>query len=123
MRRLRRPKWWRTAARRRRRQITCWCWHYGFPHRIGGGACTGADWARTYFEHDSSCCRQCTSNDGHGLCDVASGAERIKYCDGMRDYLRAGDHTRYPPLDDNRDDQAEDPDWADHARAHAEGWQ
>lgn len=90
------PKWWRRRGRKPRQQITCWCGRYEFPHRIGGGACSGADWAQSYFERDHSCCGNCTSNGDNRRCDVARGAERIRYCDGMRDNLRAGDPTRHP---------------------------
>ncbi len=72
--------------KRRRVQVTCLCSAYEFPHRLGGGYCTGDEWARSYFELVGDCCRYCIANRGFGECDVACGAESISVCEGVRDH-------------------------------------
>lgn len=73
--------------RRRRVQVTCLCSAYEFPHRIGGGRCSGGAWARSYMETVGECCKHCVANRGASECDVADGAETIAHCEGFRDHL------------------------------------
>ena len=81
---------------RRRFQVTCLCSSYNFPHRIGGGRCTGSAWARSYMEVVGECCKRCVANRGSNECDVAAGAESIKHCEGVRDHLHYQSSIRLP---------------------------
>ena len=58
-----------------RRQITCVCGAYDFPHRLGGGDCSGLSWVASYREiiHDCDYC----NCDNDGRCDVVDGSEGI----------------------------------------------
>lgn len=81
--------------RRVRRQVTCLCSRYPFPHRLGGGRCRGCEWCESYFETDARMCSECNCNvDGH--CEVAVGQERLAYCEGAADNLHAASTDRHP---------------------------
>lgn len=69
--------------RRLRRQVTCRCRAYDFPHRIGGGECSGSDWAESYFLYVTEGCERCNCRRDDGSCDVATGLENIAYCEGF----------------------------------------
>lgn len=86
-------------------QVTCGCHAYHFPHRIGGGRCSGGDWAASYREIDGACCEQCNClNNGFagcggersGSCDVIEGLESIRLCEGYQDYLNSQTDQRLP---------------------------
>ena len=81
--------------RRRRPQVTCYCNAYAFPHRIGGGKCSGADWAAGYWEIDGSACTFCNENQGDS-CGVAEGRESYRECVGYQEYLHQGSTQRLP---------------------------
>lgn len=97
---LRRGGWVSPAAKRlnrklKRRQITCWCYVYPFPHRINGGKCRGRDWAQSYYELDRWACSCCASNC-NTYCEVANGQEDIKHCGGYRDHLLSNTNAQFP---------------------------
>ena len=72
------------------RQITCRCNAYKFPHRLGGGRCSGAKWAENYFYQIRTECEGCNSNcETH--CEVATGQESITECQAVWETLRIGD--------------------------------
>lgn len=82
----------------RRKAVTCWCCAYPFPHRCGGGRCSGSDWARSYIEFEGLECQSCLLYRTHVECEVSVGQERIKYCAGYRDHLKNKPGKRHPFL-------------------------
>lgn len=80
---------------RRRAQVTCLCGAYLFPHRLGGGKCSGSAWAQSYKEFEGECCALC-SCERHGECSVADGREKIKWCEGVQEHLLHGSALRHP---------------------------
>jgi len=84
-------------ARRRKRpfQITCRCGAYHFPHRIGGGKCTGDMWAEAYHLYVSNQCRHCNCNH-NGVCEVGTGAESLKHCEAYMEAMRAEKQPEVP---------------------------
>ena len=69
-------------------QITCVCSAYDFPHRLGGGSCTGDSWCSSYMEiTNKDLCYSCNcfNNDN---CDVVSGLENVKHAECVIDELR-----------------------------------
>ena len=91
--------------KRVRVQVTCLCGVYPFPHRIGGGKCTGRNWVASYINMVSECCNQCNcKNTGEsgaggeraGTCDVYEGLESIKLCEGYIDFLHSQTPMRLP---------------------------
>lgn len=67
-------------------EYTCKCGAYKFPHRFGGGKCTGRWIVRnTWEEYDGfgQSCMQCNSrNDTDGIpyCEVLEGLEDVYLC-------------------------------------------
>lgn len=60
-----------------RKQVTCHCSAYDFPHRFGGGACNGQSIVETKFGGEY--CASCPAfNNG---CDVLRGVESPKECE------------------------------------------
>lgn len=82
-------------GRQRRKQVTCWCGAYEFPHRLDSGNCTGCAWAQSYFWNEKIVCAYCNSNN-NGSCDVADGREQIRYCDGVRETIHRQPNIRHP---------------------------
>jgi hypothetical protein len=79
----------------RRRQVTCLCGVYEFPHRLGGGKCYGRDWTASYYESEGIYCSCCVANINQ-VCEVASGQEEIRYCEGAIDHLHSRTKYRHP---------------------------
>jgi hypothetical protein len=73
--------------KQRRTQVTCYCHSYAFPHRIGGGRCTGALWAASYLEVDGAQCARCNARCAPNTCEVARGTEEIQVCEGYQEHL------------------------------------
>lgn len=68
-------------------QLECTCLAYPFPHRLGGGRCSGEEWAaHQRMWGDSRVCITCPENEGH-TCAPAEGRESIKYCEIYRQML------------------------------------
>ncbi len=83
--------------KRNRQQVTCLCCAYNFPHRIGGGKCSGSYWAESYYEIIGTCCDTCNCNNEHyKTCDVASGIEDILQCEGYQDHFHYAPCIRLP---------------------------
>jgi hypothetical protein len=96
--------------KQRRRQVTCLCGRYDFPHRLGGGKCYGRDWAASYYETEGWCCARCNAKVD-GACEVAAGQEEIRYCEGASDHLHTSTKRRHPyNVSDNEDDQSGESD-------------
>lgn len=85
--------------RRARRQVTCYCIRYAFPHRLGGGRCFGRDWCESYHTNEHDMCRYCTLSLDTMQCEVALGVECLNQCPGYREHLRHQPTNRHP-LDD-----------------------
>jgi hypothetical protein len=81
--------------KRKRRQVTCLCHKYVFPHRLGGSKCDGSLWARSYFEVVQISCNRCNAHNG-SVCEVAEGREDIAECAGYQEWLLHPSSTRLP---------------------------
>jgi len=76
-------------------QVICRCNAYRFPHRLGGGRCSGLLWADSYNKHERDLCGSCNSNV-NGICEVAEGIESIRECEGFQEHLRMQLPARHP---------------------------
>lgn len=72
--------------RRVRRQITCRCGAYLFPHRLLGGRCTGKNLVYDYFYSFRRECTECAMNCSGG-CQVVDGLEPPWVCPILADDL------------------------------------
>lgn len=72
----------------------CNCTAYPFPHRFGGGKCTGQQIAEAYFEnhggfgHCKDC--HCFSRDrrfGDIFCEVVNGQETPEQCPVVQELI------------------------------------
>ena len=79
-------------------QVTCSCSAYSFPHRVGGGACSGSDWSSSYRELDGEYCQTCNCLNRDNNCDVTQGVESIVQCEGYQDYLHTQTSNRLPMM-------------------------
>jgi len=70
--------------RYKRRQITCNCSAYNFPHRLSGGKCTLSKFANRTFEENygSGICGNCNCFN-NGICEVSEGIESPDYCEAI----------------------------------------
>lgn len=75
-------------AKRKRNQVTCECSAYDFPHRIGGGKCSGAFWCISYNEIENEECESCNCFE-NGECQVSTGQESFKEGDCYQFELRS----------------------------------
>jgi len=78
-----------TKRKHRKGEHTCDCTAYKFPHRFGGGKCTGftiveTHWKSYYGYHNA--CQSC-NNFKDGQCDVINGLESIKKCEVFREFI------------------------------------
>lgn len=66
-----------------RKQVTCRCSAYDFPHRFGGGACNGLSIVETWC--GGNLCQTChLMNNG---CEVLKGQESPKECAYVQDFI------------------------------------
>lgn len=69
---------------------TCRCRAYKFPHRFGGGRCTGfhiveEHW-NTYYGH-GSVCKFCNAlNEDTRTCDVTTGGDDVRHCEALIEF-------------------------------------
>ena len=87
------------ARKRDRVQVTCYCKAYSFPHRIGGGLCNGSQWAEDYMTWVREECELCNCLRSDSVCDVVTGVEDFKHCEGFQDHLRRQPDQRLPVVD------------------------
>lgn len=81
----------------RKSQVTCECNAYEFPHRIGGGTCTGDQWCASFRIIDSSLCNSC--NCFGSECEAATGQDSFKNGDCYEEELRSQNfHDKYGNL-------------------------
>ena len=69
--------------KRKRRQITCTCPAYSFPHRLGGGKCRLSAFASRIYNGEEGFrpkCSNCISNN-NSTCEVAEEREDARYCE------------------------------------------
>ena len=66
----------------------CDCGSYNFPHKLGGGRCTGDTYAEYYFLHDRSECEYCQCNNDT-YCDIVTGQESIRHAACYTDALHS----------------------------------
>lgn len=65
-----------------RRQVTCKCGAYSFPHRFGGGKCDGL--VIVIAAAGSSHCHYCHMNNNG--CEVIKGQEHPRECPAVIDF-------------------------------------
>lgn len=84
------------AGKRKRRkgEYTCRCSAYEFPHRFGGGSCSGEwivdeTWESNYgFDSPCNNCRSLSEMGHSPSCDVYMGLEDISECEAWDDFVR-----------------------------------
>lgn len=69
-------------------EYVCTCHAYRYPHRFGGGRCTGVwvvdeAWNKNWGGGD---CRHCNLND-EGECQVLSGLEPANECPQWQEFV------------------------------------
>ena len=80
------------SRQRRHYEYTCTCGAYRFPHRFGGGRCSGMwivtqQWENHYGGGD---CRNCNSlNDTEAVryCEVYEGGESVRECPVWQEFI------------------------------------
>lgn len=73
--------------RKYRKQVTCRCSAYKFPHRLSGGKCTIENYVYSYFYEDRVLCTDCICNKT-AYCEVAEGSEDVQYCAEVQELNR-----------------------------------
>lgn len=91
------------GRKRGKNEIVCMCSAYDYPHRLGGGACTGWEWCQAYRSIDSFECETCNHSDG-SACDIVTGQDELNFetCTCVADEIRTGylvDEYGHLPLD------------------------
>lgn len=71
--------------KRKRRQYTCRCDAYSFPHRFVGGKCSGLSVVEK-TRSSGSLCKSCSLNNQG--CEVLKGIESPKECEGVREIIQ-----------------------------------
>ena len=84
-------------------EIICGCSAYEHPHRLGGGACDGAEWCTSFRSIDSFDCDTCVHSTRDG-CDVVTGLEPLCNitCTCLSEEIRSGslrDEYGFLPID------------------------
>jgi hypothetical protein len=86
-RRLRRKK----GRRKPVAEITCNCGAYRFPHRFGGGACTGILLAeQRWAKRDCGDCHSIAydSQTFAAYCRVVDGGDSLEECEMLQEFMR-----------------------------------
>lgn len=75
--------------KRKRKQITCQCTAYKFPHRFGGGKCSWFRYANHHWNQYYGHCQICAGCNSfvEGHCEVVTGQESAKYCAALQEFL------------------------------------
>ena len=74
-------------------ELVCHCFAYRFPHRFGGGLCTGRNivtetWNKNWGTGECSDCHCVEEDQQHGkLCQVCQGQEQVQSCPAWQDYI------------------------------------
>lgn len=77
----------------RKGEHTCRCGAYEFPHRFGGGRCTGVwvakqQWEKAWGSGECRQCHCCNRNDVVPYCEVVEGQERVTECPVFQDFVQ-----------------------------------
>nr|DAI80185.1 MAG TPA: hypothetical protein [Caudoviricetes sp.] len=73
------------SSKRRRRQITCNCSAYDFPHRLFGGACSGLHIVEENV--GGWLCQSCNLLNA-GRCEVITGQESPRECVYVLEFMQ-----------------------------------
>lgn len=81
----------RRRRKRRRGEYVCECRAYSFPHRFGGGACSGR-WivVKQWKSSQGWCgdCLRCHANDRREVtCQVIEGQEEVAQCPAWQSFV------------------------------------
>ena len=88
------------ARRRSRRpQYTCRCGAYHFPHRFGGGRCTGLwiaeeQWEKSWGSGDCRHCLCCNRTEAVPYCEVVVGQEVVEECPVYQEFVHFHEITK-----------------------------
>lgn len=72
--------------KKRKGEYTCDCGSYKFPHRFGGGKCTGDSIAKDAFTNRKRICTDCVENMGD-YCAVVDGREDPENCPAFQEFV------------------------------------
>lgn len=77
----------------RKSHVTCTCKAYKFPHRFGGGNCTGAfiaedTWNSNYGTGVCANCNYINNTDRIPYCEVVHGVEKINRCPVWQEFVQ-----------------------------------
>lgn len=73
-------------------EYTCTCGAYKFPHRFGGGRCSGyylvaEQWENHYGSGDCTHCNACNRTEDIPYCEVYEGQERVEECPAWQEFV------------------------------------
>lgn len=77
----------------RKGELICTCGAYRFPHRFGGGRCTGfyiveQYWENHYGSGDCTHCNSCNRTEAVPYCEVVTGGESVRECPVWQEFTR-----------------------------------
>lgn len=86
--------------KKRKGECTCDCSAYPFPHRFGGGKCTGEHIVSQTWEENwgGGVCELCPHHveELHGKeCQVVMGSESIKECEALINFIEDNEIKTY----------------------------
>lgn len=83
-----------TSRRKPRRgEYVCTCGAYRFPHRFGGGRCSGyfiavEQWESHYGSGDCRHCNSLNRTEAVPYCEVVEGGESVQECPVWQEFVR-----------------------------------
>lgn len=82
----------RPRRKKRKGEYVCDCKAYGFPHRFGGGACTGRSIVAKQWKASKGWagpCLKCHCRDREaGLCQALEGQEALNECPALEAFIQ-----------------------------------
>lgn len=80
------------SRQRRHYEYTCTCGAYRFPHRFGGGRCSGSwvvdqQWENHYGGGDCRNCNSLNKTEDIPYCEVYVGSERVNECPVWQEFV------------------------------------
>ena len=81
------------ARKKRKGEYICECSAYRFPHRFGGGRCTGVFLVQNHWEEyygGSTECRACPIREYWG-CPILEGVEQPQHCMVWQEFVRVNE--------------------------------
>lgn len=84
----------------RKGEYVCTCSAYRFPHRFGGGKCSGFwivvdQWESYYGTGSCSHCNAYNTTEAVGYCEVVEGNERVDVCSVFDEFINQHEIRRY----------------------------